>query len=325
MAKAQAHQQFVTICLRDHLIPKGLQLKTQPCVPKSPCRELVVRLEKEWACITRRASRDFLSALKLYHRSCVYYLRLQATNLEASIETRFGKADIRALRLKGEKIYAKWSQRLQERRNKKLKKLHSPVSITDKIKFRRLKRGCRRFKRRTPLPTRMGDEEESPTVINLTNVALDNDKISLLSRGLSFCPTPRQANHEEILDDLESYFRRLCLKEFFLDEDEDTSDSAETQTPFRPPSQWMPLKGKEAAIETYIKKVRMDVERQLKVNKNKQCADNLPSIERNAHQNLRQRTDIVIKPADKGSAVVVLSKEDYIKEADRQLNNQSYY
>ena len=32
-----------------------------------------------------------------------------------------------------------------------------------------------------------------------------------------------------------------------------------------------------------------------------------------------------MKPADKGSAVVVLSTEDYIKEADRQLNNQSYY
>ena len=42
-------------------------------------------------------------------------------------------------------------------------------------------------------------------------------------------------------------------------------------------------------------------------------------------RNLRQRTDIVIKPADKGSAVVVLSKEDYLKEADWQLNNQDYY
>ena len=103
-----------------------------------------------WARITRQACWDFISILKLYHRSCVYHLRLQATNLEASIETRFGGADIRALRSKEEKIYAKWSQQLQERRNKKYKKLHSPVSITDKIKFCRLKQGCRRFKRRTP-------------------------------------------------------------------------------------------------------------------------------------------------------------------------------
>ena len=40
---------------------------------------------------------------------------------------------------------------------------------------------------------------------------------------------------------------------------------------------------------------------------------------------LRRRQDIVIKPADKGSAVVVLSKDDYIKEAVRQLSNENHY
>ena len=67
------------------------------------------------------------------------------------------------------------------------------------------------------------------------------------------------------------------------------------------------------------------MELQLEVNEYKRCTGNLPFVERNALQNLRQRTEIVIKPADKDSAVVILSKEDYIKEADRQLSNQSYY
>ena len=187
MAKAKAHRQFVTICLHDHLTPKGLQLKTQPCVLKSPCRELAARLDKEWESIIRRASRDFLSALKVYHRSCAHHLRLQATNLETSIGNRFGRVDTRVLRVKAETIYAKWSQRLQERSIKKLKKLHSPTTITRKTKFRRPKRTCRRFKRKIPSPTRTGDQEESPTVINLSSVTLDNNKINLLSRGLSFC------------------------------------------------------------------------------------------------------------------------------------------
>ena len=34
---------------------------------------------------------------------------------------------------------------------------------------------------------------------------------------------------------------------------------------------------------------------------------------------------MVIKPADKGSAVVVLSKKDYINEAERQLNSHAHY
>ena len=150
MAKTKAHQQFVTICLRDHIIPKGLQLKIRPCVPKSPCREPASRLEKEWARIIRRASRDFLSALKLYHRSCAYHLRRQATNLETFIETCFGKADCRVLRLKAETIHTNWSQRLQQRRVKKFKKLHTPFSTIRQTEFRRPKRRCRQFKRKTP-------------------------------------------------------------------------------------------------------------------------------------------------------------------------------
>ena len=69
----------------------------------------------------------------------------------------------------------------------------------------------------------------------------------------------------------------------------------------------------------------MDVERQLENLQTKRCKDNLPPEERSALKHLRQRTDIIIKPADKGSAVVVLSKEDYIKEANRQLNESVYY
>ena len=116
----KAYQQFVTICLRNHLTSRGLQLRARPCVPKSPCRELAARLDKEWAWIIKRASRDFLSALKLYHSSCAYHIRLQATNLETSIENRFGRADIRALKIKTETMYMKWSQRLQECHTKKI-------------------------------------------------------------------------------------------------------------------------------------------------------------------------------------------------------------
>ena len=89
---------------------------------------------------------------------------------------------------------------------------------------------------------------------------------------------------------------------------------------------WIPPKGKDAALETYIRKVRTDVEHQL----NRQAKiphDNFSSAERTALKNLRQQNDIkcIIKPADKGSTVVVLSRQDYIHEANRPLNNTTYY
>ena len=42
-------------------------------------------------------------------------------------------------------------------------------------------------------------------------------------------------------------------------------------------------------------------------------------------QRLQRRQVIVMKPADKGPAVVVLKRSDYIKEADRQLGNEDHY
>ena len=68
---------------------------------------------------------------------------------------------------------------------------------------------------------RTSSDLESPTaVVNLSENALRRTKINLLSKGLSFCPTPCHIEKEQILDDLELFFRRLCLKEFFLEEEE---------------------------------------------------------------------------------------------------------
>ena len=74
----------------------------------------------------------------------------------------------------------------------------------------------------------------------------------------------------------------------------------------------------------YIKKVGEDVGQHLKKQHNRP-RDNLSPVERQAFSYLRRQEDIIIKPADKGSAVVVLSKEDYINEAERQLSNTMFY
>ena len=53
--------------------------------------------------------------------------------------------------------------------------------------------------------------------------------------------------------------------------------------------------------------------------------NNLPTIERLALDSLAKNDTIVIKPADKGSAVVILNKTDYIREAISQLTVEKYY
>lgn len=88
----------------------------------------------------------------------------------------------------------------------------------------------------------------------------------------------------------------------------------------------MPLKGRNDAVETYIKKVREEVHQELHQQHSQPKPKSNPTQnEKQALCNLQQRNDIIIKPADKGSAVVILYRTDYIAEAERQLNNTMHY
>jgi len=87
----------------------------------------------------------------------------------------------------------------------------------------------------------------------------------------------------------------------------------------------MPPKGRDQTLETYIKAIRSDTLSHTNNTQHHRVSDNLRREERQALKALRSRSDIIIKPADKGSAVVVQSNEDYLVEAYRQLNDTSSY
>ena len=53
--------------------------------------------------------------------------------------------------------------------------------------------------------------------------------------------------------------------------------------------------------------------------------NNLTKEEGNALYNLRDDPTLTIKGADKGSAVVVWDREDYLKEASKQLEGKDVY
>ena len=47
--------------------------------------------------------------------------------------------------------------------------------------------------------------------------------------------------------------------------------------------------------------------------------------EEDALQNLCKRDDIIITKADKGGVVVIVDVDDYVQEANRQLENKEFY
>ena len=111
----------------------------------------------------------------------------------------------------------------------------------------------------------------------------------------------------------------------FLDCDEVSSDSdSEDACNYRfvKKSEFVPKPSKNVTLESSIDNVKSDILCTAKVNAD--TFDNLTPVERTALQNLRSNEDIIIKPADKGSAVVVMDKSAYIREAERQLSDNRF-
>ena len=66
-------------------------------------------------------------------------------------------------------------------------------------------------------------------------------------------------------------------------------------------------------------------EKLMKIEISKDKYNYITNKERQALYDLKDNKNIVIKGADKGSAVVVLEREDYIKEAEKQFGDSDVY
>ena len=158
-------------------------------------------------------------------------------------------------------------------------------------------------------------------VVNLSKRVLTEAEISLLSKGLKFCPTPEKIDIYQLRKDIREYIRRIRLKEYFYSEENVDGDFSEMPS-FRSKSNWSPDRNRELAIEAYVGALEKKI---LSQEFEIPCQRNLTKDEQKALENLRNYEDITIKQADKGSAVVVMDKETYIREAMRQLNDQDVY
>ncbi|XP_028420561.1 uncharacterized protein LOC114546095 [Perca flavescens] len=144
---------------------------------------------------------------------------------------------------------------------------------------------------------------------------------SLLDRGLTFVPSIQRQTNKEVRDilraDLQSYHRHLKLAVYY----QDRRDSI--QLPFLPKSNWSPALAHLPSEVSHLIQLDMTaLQNDYRVGWTK---SNLSRYELEALDQLSSNNNLVIKPADKGSAVVILDREDYLQEGFRQLNNTYYY
>lgn len=159
--------------------------------------------------------------------------------------------------------------------------------------------------------------------------------IKLLDRGLTFVPTVSSFDEKEIIEATAYIERSLLLKDFFHDRPSD-QDTSSFDKKFINRSTWMPpTRAISTATLGTIKNMRLKTEQKIASIRYNACSgtrirhpkikDNLTVTERQALNELRKNNDIIIKPADKGGAVIIMDRENYITEGMRQLSDPTYY
>ena len=142
---------------------------------------------------------------------------------------------------------------------------------------------------------------------------MDTHQIDLLKLGTKFCPTPR-ANIIELKNDLKEFERKLRIKENFLDSDL-TDESLVRNT-----STYCPEKGTNKELDDFFKRL-WDLQLGIKSN----IKDNLSAKQKKALNDLINNKEIIIKEADKGSAIVIMNKDYYITKIQEMLNDTENY
>lgn len=150
------------------------------------------------------------------------------------------------------------------------------------------------------------------------NFSLTREQFSLLNRGLTFIPTLDSSKDQrrQCQLDIQNYHRRIQLAAFFRNETKKLSPFTATSF-WSPPPELLPPE-----VNCLIKKDLKDFNKHFELYKER---PNLSREEEESLKELMQNKHIVIKPADKGSAIVILGRDQYILEATRQLNDKTYY
>ena len=78
-----------------------------------------------------------------------------------------------------------------------------------------------------------------------------------------------------------------------------------------------------ANLEKYIAATKSDIAKL--INEPTRYRSNLTPSERNVLKSLENRTDIIFHPADKGGKIVIMDKDSYITNCEKQLDDEVFY
>ena len=158
----------------------------------------------------------------------------------------------------------------------------------------------------------------SDTVFNLSGRVLSESEIKVLEKGLDFAPFQKKVNEPELRRDFEEFSRRMRIKWHFRNE---ISEDFSEVPAFSPKSSSNPPQG-HPNLKVYLSQVENEL---LSIADEPRKYSNLSKEEWIAMRSLADDRSIVIKKADKCLSIVVWDRNDYLREADKQLEDLNVY
>ena len=163
-------------------------------------------------------------------------------------------------------------------------------------------------------------------VINISSKILSKADISLLGKGLKFCPTLPVYDHSRLKESIDCLFRTMSLYLFFHSEN-NSEEMIQNITPrtFEHPELKLPSTFNPPRPSNLDHMYDLVIEPILSHNPKKQRKRNMLNCQYTAMFNLQNDYNIIIKKADKGSNIVLMDKNKYIQEGMHQLSNTKFY
>ena len=155
-------------------------------------------------------------------------------------------------------------------------------------------------------------------MFNLSRKDLKETEIRVLEKSLRFASTPTRINESDFKRDFNGFSQKTRYKWYFQNE---PTENFSEKSAFNVKSNWNPPNG-HPALEIFLSKFKSKVFSVLP-GIPRDC--NLLKDEWLAMIGLAEGRNIIINPADKGSCVVFWDWEDYLAEAEEQLQDVDIY
>ncbi len=159
------------------------------------------------------------------------------------------------------------------------------------------------------------------TVTNLSSRKLTEAETSLLSKGISFVPSKKHVDLSKIHSDLAEWERRMRLAEYFHSDENQERKNEKEEYEIKKESRFTPEPGREKWLDAYIEAVKNDILNGIKEN----GQSNITRQEKQALHTLLNDSSIIIRPADKGSGIVITDANEYVEKLRNELNDSTSY